>query len=164
MEVEMSMSVVKQQWDRAEASWGREEANKLLGNQLNSNTDERVRAVGASACGVVNGSAQGTEGMSNTFGFGRSAANLNYGVGNREQCEMLSKLIECNARLQEEYLELKEELRAWKEDVLRSLDAGFVDSLSKIGIKVTHELDRHSQQVEGLVENSVNSIGSAIYK
>ena len=33
MDVEMSMSVVKQQWDRPEAIWGREEANKLLGNQ-----------------------------------------------------------------------------------------------------------------------------------
>ena len=112
MEVEMSMSIVKQQWDRAEAIWGREEANKLFGYQLNSNTDERVRAVGASDCGVVNGSAQGMEGMSNTFGFGRSADNLNYGVGNREQCETFSKLIESIARLQKLYLELKEELRS----------------------------------------------------
>ena len=71
--------------------------------------------------------------------------------------------MESDARLQEEYLELKEELRAWKGDVFRLLNARFVDILSKIGNKVTHELDRHSQQVEGLVGNS-NSIGSAICK
>ena len=155
---------MKQQWDRAEAIWGREEANKLLGNQLNANTDGRVGAVGASVGGVVDGGAGGMAGMSGTFDFGRSADHLNCGVGGGERCEMFSKLIESNARLQEEYLELKEELRAWKGDVLSSLNAGFVDSLSKIGNKVTHELDRHSQQVEVLVENSVNSIGSAIFK
>ena len=119
-----------------------------------------MRAVSASASGVINGNAQGKEGMSNTFGFGRSADNLNYGVGNKEQCEMFSKLMESNTQLQEEYLELKEELRAWKGDVLRLLNAEFVDSLSKIGNKVAHELDRHSQQVEGLI---INSIGGAIY-
>ena len=123
-----------------------------------------MRAVSASASGVVNGNAQGKEGMSNTFGFGRSADNLNYGVGNKEQCEMFSKLMISNTQLQEEYLELKEELRAWKGDVLRLLNAEFVDSLSKIGNKVAHELDRHSQEVEGLVGNSINSIGGAIYK
>ena len=36
-----------------------------------ANVDERVRAVRASASGVVNGGAQGKEGMSNTFSFGR---------------------------------------------------------------------------------------------
>ena len=143
----MSMTVVKQQWDRAEAIWGREEANKLFGNQLNANTDGRVGAVGASVGGVVDGCAGGMEGMSGTFDFGRSADHLNCGVGGGERCEMFSILMESNARLQEEYLELKEELRAWKGDVLSSLNAGFVDSLSKIGNKVTHELDRHSQQV-----------------
>ena len=157
----MSMTVVKQQWDRAEAIWGREEANKLFGNQLNANTDGRV---GASVGGVVDGGAGGMEGMSGTFDFGRSADHLNCGVDGGERCEMFSILMESNARLHEEYLELKEELRAWKGDVLSSLNAGFVDSLSKIGNKVTHELDRHSQQVEGLVENSINSIGSAIFK
>ena len=63
--------------------------------------DERVRAVSASASGVVNG-AQGKKGMSNTFGFGRGADNLNYGVGYREQCEMFSKLMNNNALLQED--------------------------------------------------------------
>ena len=157
----MSMTVVKQQWDRAEAIWGSEEANKLFGNHLNANTDGRV---GASVGGVVDGGAGGMEGMCGTFDFGRSADYLNCGVGGGERCEMFSILMESNARLHEEYLELKEELRAWKGDVLNSLNAGFVDSLSKIGNKVTHELDRHSQQVEGLVENSINSIGSAIFK
>ena len=64
--------------------------------------DERVRAAGASASGGVNGNEQGKEGMSNTYGFGRSADNLNYGVDNREQCEMFSKLMNNNALLQEE--------------------------------------------------------------
>ena len=165
MEAGMSMTVLKQQWDRAEAIWGREEANKLFGNQLNANTDGRVGALGASVGGVVDGCAGGgVEGMSGTFDFGRSADHLNCGVGGGERCEMFSILMESNARLQEEYLELKEELKAWKGDVLSSLNAGFVDSLSKIGNKVTHELDRHSQQVKGLVENSINSIGSAIFK
>ena len=49
----MSITVVKQQWDRAEAIWGRDEANKLFGNRLNANTDGRVGAVGASVGGVV---------------------------------------------------------------------------------------------------------------
>ena len=160
----MSMTVVKQQWDRAEAIWGREEANKLFGNQLNANTDGRVGAVGAFVGGVVDGCAGGMEGMSGTLDFGRSADYLNCRVSGGERCEMFSILMESNARLQEEYLELKEELRAWKGDVLSSLNAGFVDSLSKIGNKVTHELDRHSQQMEGLVGNSINSIGSAIFK
>ena len=130
---------------------GREEANKLFGNQLNANTDGRVGALGASVGGVVDGCAGCAgwmEGMSGTFDFGRSADHLNCGVGGGERCEMFSILMESNARLQEEYLELKEELRAWKGDVLSSLSAGFVDSLSKIGNKVTHELDRHSQQVK----------------
>ena len=61
MEAGMSMTVVKQQWDRAEAIWGREEANKLFGNQLNANTDGRV---GASVGSVVDGGAGGMEGMS----------------------------------------------------------------------------------------------------
>ena len=127
--------------------------------------DGRVGALGASVDGVVGGGAGEMEGISGTFDFGRSADHLNCGVGGGERCEMFSELMESNARLQEGYLELKEELKAWKGDVLSSLNAGwFVDSLSKIGNKVTHELDRRSQQAEGLVENSMNSIGSAIFK
>ena len=164
MEAGVSMTVLKQQWDRAEAIWGREEASILFGNQLNANTDGRVGAVGAPVGGVVDGCAGGMEGMSGTFDFGKSADHLNCGVGGGERCEMFSKLMKSNARLQEEYLELKKELRAWKGDVLSSLNAGFVDSLSKIGNKVTHVLDRHSQQVEGLMENFINSISSAIFK
>ena len=52
--------------------------------------DERVRAVGAPVSGGINiyGSAQGMEGTNNTFGFERSADNLNYGVdiGNSVKC------------------------------------------------------------------------------
>ena len=73
--------------------------------------DERVRAISASASGGVNGNAQGKEGMSNTFGFGRSADYLNYGVDNRKQCEMFSKLINNNALLRDECKGLKDELK-----------------------------------------------------
>ena len=73
--------------------------------------DERVRAVAAPVSGGVNRNAQGKEGMSNTFGFGRSADNLNYGVDNREQCEMFSKLMNNNSLLQEECKGLKDELK-----------------------------------------------------
>ena len=81
-----------------------------------------MRAVSASASGVVNENAQGKEGMSNTFDFGRSADNLNYGIdiGTREQCEMFSKLMNNNALLQEECKGLKNELNVWKEEVLVS--------------------------------------------
>ena len=58
---------------------GRLEAFNFLDNKSKSNMDERVRAVSASASGVVNGNAQGMDGMINTFGFGRSADNLNMG-------------------------------------------------------------------------------------
>ena len=104
------MSAVGREWDYDSSALdqlmestkdlgGRLEAFNFLDNKSNSNMDEQVRAAGASASGVVNGSAQGMEGMSNTFGLGRGADNLNYGVGNREQCEMFSKLMESNARL-----------------------------------------------------------------
>ena len=95
--------------------------------------DERVRAVSAFASGAVNENAQGKEGMSNTFGFGKSTDNLNYGVDNREQCEMCSKLINNNAPLQEKCKELKDELKVWKEEVLVSLKKTLVDSLSNFG-------------------------------
>ena len=94
---------------------GRLEAFNFLDNKSKSNMDERVRA---SASGAVNEKAQGKEGMSNTFDFGRSADNLNYGVDNRERCKMFSKLMNNNALLQEECKELKDELKVWKEEVL----------------------------------------------
>ena len=160
METGMPMTVVKQQWDRAEAIWGSEDANKLFGNQLNANTDGRV---GASVGGVVDGGAGGMEGMSNTFGFGRSADNLNCGVGNREQCEMFSKLMNNNALLQEECKGLKDELKVWKEEVLVSLKKTLVDSLSNFGNFFMNAIDCHDKHVTGLLNRSINS-NSAIYK
>ena len=93
------MSAVRREWDYDSSALdqlmentkdfgGRLEAFNFLDNESKSSMDERVRAVGAPISSGVNGSAQGMEGTSNTFGFGKSADNLNYGVGNRGQCEM----------------------------------------------------------------------------
>ena len=49
--------------------------------------------------------------MSNTFGFERSTDNLNYGVDNRDRCEMFSKLMNNNSLLQDECKGLKDELK-----------------------------------------------------
>ena len=95
------MSAVGREWDydssaldklmeRTKDLGGRLEAFNFLDNKSKSSMDERVRAVGAPFSGGVNGSAQGMEGMSNTFGFERSADSLNYGVDNREQCEIVA--------------------------------------------------------------------------
>ena len=142
---------------------GRLEAFNFLDNKSKSSMDERVRAVGAPVSGGVNGSAQGIEGMSNTFGFERSADNLNYGVDNREQCEMFSKLMNNNALLQEECKGLKDELKVWKEEVLVSLKKTLVDSLSNFGNFFMNAIDCHDKHVTGLLNRSINS-NSAIYK
>ena len=118
--------------------------------------DERMRAVRASAGGAVNENAQGKEGMSNTFGFGKSTDNLNYGVDNREQCEMFSKVININALLQEECKGLKDELKVWKE-VLVSLKKTLVDSLSNFGNFFMNAIDCHDKHVTGLLNRSINS-------
>ena len=168
------MSAVGREWDYDSSALdkliestkdlgGRLEAFNFLDNKSKSSMDERVRAVGAPVSGGVNGSAQGMEGMSNTFGFERSADNLNYGVDNREQCEMFSKLMNNNALLQEECKELKDELKVWKEEVLVSLKKTLVDSLSNFGNFFMNAIDCHDKHVTGLLNRSINS-NSAIYK
>ena len=142
---------------------GRLEAFKFLNNKSKSNVDERVRTVRASVNGGVNGDAQGMEGMSNTFGFGRSADNLNCGVCNREQCEMFSKVMNNNALLQEECKGLKDELKVWKEEVLVSLKKTLVDSLSNFGNFFMNAIDCHDKNVTGLLNRSINS-NNAIFK
>ena len=139
------MSAVMREWDCDSSALdqlmentkdlgGKLEAFNFLDNKSKSSMDERVRAVGAPVSGDrVNGSAQGMEGTSNTFGFERSVDNLNYGVDNREQCELISKLINNNALLHEECKGLKDELKVWKEEVLVSLKKTLVDSLSNFG-------------------------------
>ena len=87
------MSAVRREWDydssaldqlmeNTKDSGGRLEVFNFLDNKSKSSMDERVRAVGTPVSGGVNiyGSAQGMEGTNNTFGFERSADNLNYGV------------------------------------------------------------------------------------
>ena len=168
------MSAVGREWDYDSSALdklmestkdlgGRLEAFNFLDNKSKSSMDERVRAVGAPVSGGVNGSAQGMEGMSNTFGFERSADNLNYGVDNREQCEMFSKLMNNNALLQEECKGLKDELKVWKEEVLVSLKKTLVDSLSNFGNFFMNAIDCHDKHVTGLLNRSINS-NSAIYK
>ena len=128
--------------------------------------DERVRAVGAPVSGGVNGSTQGMERTSNTFGFGSSADNLNCGVGNREQCEMFSRLMNNNAQLQDECKGLKDEWKAWKEEVLVklvSVQKTLVDSLSYLGHTLRKGIDCHNEDVTGSLNRSINS-NSAIYK
>ena len=145
---------------------GRLEAFNFLDNKSKSNMDEQVRAVGAPVSGGVNGSAQGMEGSSNTFGFGRSADNLNCGVGNREQCEMFSNLMNNNAQLQDECKGLKDELKAWTEDVLVklvSVQKTLVESLSYLGYTLRKGIDCHNEDVTGLLNRSITS-NSAIYK
>ena len=168
------MSAVGREWDYDSSALeklmestkdlgGRLEAFNFLDNKSKSSMDERVRAVGAPVSGGVNGSAQGMEGMSNTFGFERSADNLNYGVDNREQCEMFSKLMNNNALLQEECKGLKDELKVWKEEVLVSLKKTLVDSLSNFGNFFMNAIHCHDKHVTGLLNRSINS-NSAIYK
>ena len=168
------MSAVRREWDYDSSALdqlmdtkdlgGRLEAFNFLDNKAKSSMDERVRAVGAPVSGGVNGSTQGMEGTSNTFGFGRSADNLNCGVGNREQCEMFSKLM--NAQLQDEYKGLKDELKARKEEILVklvSVQKTLVDSLSYLGHTLRKGIDCHNEDVTGLLNCSINS-NSAIYK
>ena len=170
------MSAVRREWDydssaldqlmeNTKDSGGRLEAFNFLDNKSKSSMDERVRAVGAPVSGGVNiyGSAQGMEGTNNTFGFERSAVNLNYGVDNREQCEMFSKLMNNNALLQEECKGLKDELKVWKEEVLVSLKKSLVDSLSNFGNFFMNAIDCHDKHVTGLLNRSINS-NNAIYK
>ena len=167
----LNRSAVRREWDydssaldqlmeNTKDSGGRLEAFNFLDNKSKSSMDERVRAVGAPVSGGVNiyGSAQGMEGTNNTFGFERSADNLNYGVDNREQCEMFSKLMNNNALLQ-----LKDELKVWKEEVLVSLKKTLVDSLSNFGNFFTNAIDCHDKHVTGLLNRSINS-NNAIYK
>ena len=170
------MSAVGREWDYDSSALdklmestkdlgGRLEAFNFLDNKSKSSMDERVRAVGAPVSGGVNiyGSAQGMEGTNNTFGFERSADNLNYGVDNREQCEMFSKLMNNNALLQEECKGLKDELKVWKEEVLVSLKKTLVDSLSNFGNFFMNAIDCHDKHVTGLLNRSINS-NNAIYK
>ena len=171
------MSAVRREWDYDSSALdqlmentkdlgGRLEAFNFLDNKSKSSMDERVRAVGAPVSGGVNGSAQGMEGTSNTFGFGRSADNLNCGIGNREQCEMFSKLMNNNAQLQDECKGLKDELKAWKEEVLVklvSVQKTLVDSLSYLGHTLRKGIDCHNEDVTGLLNRSINS-NSAICK
>ena len=158
-------SALDQLMENTKDSGGRLEAFNFLDNKSKSSMDERVRAVGAPVSGGVNiyGSAQGMEGTNNTFGFERSADNLNYGVDNREQCEMFSKLMNNNALLQEECKGLKDELKVWKEEVLVSLKKTLVDSLSNFGNFFMNAIDCHDKHVTGLLNRSINS-NNAIYK
>ena len=168
------MSAVRREWDYNSSALdqlmentkdlgGRLEAFNFLDNKSKSSMAERVRAVGAPVSGGVNGSAQGMEGTSNTFGFERSADNLNYGVDNREQREMFSKLMNNNALLQEECKGLKDELKVWKGEVLVSLKKTLVDSLSNFGNFFMNAIDCHDKHVTGLLNRSINS-NNAIYK
>ena len=168
------MSTVGREWDYDSSALdklmestkdlgGRLEAFNFLDNKSKSSMDERVKAVGAPVSGGANGSAQGMEGTNNTFGFERSADNLNYGVDNREQCEMFSKLMNNNALLQEECKGLKDELKVWKEEVLISLKKTLVDSLSNFGNFFMNAIDCHDNHVTGLLNRSINS-NNAIYK
>ena len=168
------MSAVGREWDYDSSALdklmestkdlgGRLEAFKFRDNKSKSNMDERVRAVGAPLSGGVNGSTQGMEGTSNTFGLGKSADNLNCGVDNREQCEMFTKLMNNNALLQEECKGLKAELKVWKEEVLVSLKKTLVDSLSNFGNFFMNAIDCHDKHVTGLLNCSINS-NNAIYK
>ena len=122
-----------------------------------------MRAVGAPVTGVVNENAQGKEGMRNTFSFERSAANPNYGVDIREQCEIFSKLMNNNALLQEECKGLKDELQVWKEEVLVSRKKTLVDSLSNFGNFFMNAIDCHDKHVTGSLNRSINN-NNAIYK
>ena len=168
------MSTVGREWDYDSSTLdqlmestkdlgGRLEAFNFLDNKSKSSMDERVRALGVPVSGGVNGSAQGIEGTSNTFGFERNADNLNYGVDNREQCEMFSKLMNNNALLQEECKGLNDELKVWKEEVLVSPKKTVVDSLSNFGNFFMNAIDCHDKHVTGLLNRSINS-NNAIYK